>query len=462
MSKKKGTILIADDNKGVLDSIRLFLKQRFENVLTVADPGLIPTVIRNENSDVVLLDMNFSAGVMTGNEGIYWLKRIIEQDPSIVVVMITAYGDIELAVKAMKEGAFDFIVKPWDNKKLYATVNAALQLRQSRREVAKLKNQKQLIQSDANKHFKIFRGTSPEMNKIFETISKVAVTDANVLITGENGTGKELIAREIHRMSKRSQEIFMPVDLGSITETLFESEMFGHVKGAFTNAEEDRTGRLESASGGTCFLDEISNASLAAQAKLLTALERKSITPVGSNREIPVDIRLVCASNKNLKTLVEKELFREDLFYRINTVEIALPPLRERKEDIPTLAESFLEQFKTKYGKHHLKIGRAAHENLQSYQWPGNVRELKHAVERAVILGSNEVILPGDLSLGDDKVSVKPGYEQVSLREAEKKAIQNALYTNRGNISEAARQLQIPRQRLYRKIKKYDLEVPLN
>ncbi len=457
MSKKRGTILIVDDNKGVLESVRLFLKQRFEKVLTITDPNRIPALIRDEEVDVVLLDMNFSAGVITGNEGIYWLKRIASRDSSVVVVMITAYGDIELAVKAMKEGAFDFIVKPWDNQKLYATINAAMQLRHSHKEVSRLKNQKQLIISDTDRQFRIFRGTSPSMNKIYKTASKVAGTDANVLITGENGTGKELIAREIHRLSKRAGEIFMPVDLGSITETLFESELFGHAKGAFTDAGEDRTGRLESASGGTCFLDEISNASLSSQAKLLSALERKSITPVGSNREIPVDIRLISASNKNLKNMVEKGVFREDLYYRINTVEITLPPLRERKEDIPLLAESFLRHFSEKYGKYNIKTGRAAYESLQSYHWPGNVRELKHAVERAVILCSSDIITPEDLSIDTFPAAPVQDFQTASLEEAQKTVIINALNKSGGNITEAARQLQIPRQRLYRKIKKYDL-----
>jgi DNA-binding NtrC family response regulator len=457
MIKKKGNILIVDDNKSVLASMELFLKHQFAAVFTLTDPNRITSIMNDEEIDVVLLDMNFTAGINTGNEGIFWLNRIKSIDSSIVVVMITAYGDIELAVKAMKEGAFDFIVKPWDNKKLLATVNAALQLRYSRKEVSILKSQKKHFQTDSEKQFRIIRGKSRVMEDIFSIMLKVAGTDTNILITGENGTGKELIAREIHRISHRSAEIFMPVDLGSISETLFESEMFGHTRGAFTDAKEPRTGRFESASGGTLFLDEISNASLSVQAKLLTSIERRCITPVGSNRSIPLDIRLICATNKDLKETVNNGLFREDLFFRINTVPITIPPLRERKEDIEILAGSFLDHFSTRYGKKGIRLGAQALNKLMNYPWPGNIRELKHTVERAVILSNSDIISPSDLSIEYTPATGLNFQGKVSLDQGEKSIIIKALKVNNGNISETAKQLDIPRQRLYRKMKKYGL-----
>lgn len=457
MIKKKGNILIVDDNKSVLASMELFLKHQFAGVFTLTDPNRITSVLNDEDIDVILLDMNFAAGINTGNEGIFWLNRIKTIDATVVVVMITAYGDIELAVKAMKEGAFDFIVKPWDNKKLLATINAALQLKYSRKEVNILKSQKKHFQSDTEKQFRIIRGKSKVMENIFSTMLKVAETDTNILITGENGTGKELIAREIHRISQRSGEIFMPVDLGSISETLFESEMFGHSRGAFTDAKEQRTGRFESASGGTLFLDEISNASLSVQAKLLTSIERRCITPVGSNRSISLDIRLICATNKDLKAMVGHRQFREDLYFRINTVLISIPPLRDRKEDIEILAGSFLDHFSSRYGKKGIRLGTPAINTLMNYQWPGNIRELKHTVERAVILSSSDIISPPDLSLEYTPTSAFNSQNKASLDEGEKSIIAKALKVNNGNISETAKQLDIPRQRLYRKMKKYGL-----
>jgi DNA-binding NtrC family response regulator len=454
----KGKILIVDDNAGVLDSLDLFLKNKFDKITTLRNPNHILSQLGQDEYDIVLLDMNFTAGVNTGNEGLFWLRKILKTEPTPIIILITAYGDIELAVTAMKDGATDFIVKPWDNKKLLATIQAAMKLRESQIEVSKLKSKQKLIAHDINKHFKMFTGNSETMRHIYSTIAKVAKTDASVLITGENGTGKEVVAREIHAASKRHNEVFVSVDLGSLTETLFESEMFGHVKGAFTDAKENRTGRFENASGGTLFLDEIGNLSLSLQAKLLTVLESRMVTPVGSNKAIPFNIRLISATNKNILKMSETGTFRQDLFYRINTVTIELPPLRERGNDILILAEHFLKEFSEKYEKQKLRYSTAANETLLYYKWPGNIRELKHTIEKAVILSDSEIIHPENFGLDNNYGHSLEQLSAISIGEAEKKIIKVSLDRHKWNISEAARELNIGRQTLYRKIRNYGLQ----
>lgn len=454
---KSGTLLIVDDNQSVLNSLDLFLKHHFERVLTIKSPNQVSFILTTEEVDVVLLDMNFTAGINTGNEGIFWLKKILKQEPAMVVVMITAYGDVDLAVKAIKEGATDFVQKPWDNQKLLATLQTAVELRKSRKEVSRLKIQHRQLHSDLDKNYTKIIGESAVMQNLMKTISKVAVTDANVMILGENGTGKELIAREIHRQSKRVSCDFVSVDLGSLSESLFESEMFGHVKGAFTDAKEDRIGRFEEASGGTLFLDEIGNLSFSLQAKLLTSIEQKKITPLGTNKEVVVNIRLISATNKNLPEVVNEKLFREDLFYRLNTVQIEIPPLRERGNDISSLAEFYLQKYAAKYEKSQLRFRSDALYKLTDYSWPGNIRELDHTIEKAVILSDNDFISSGDFDFTSKLHSEKNLTKGLSLEEGEKIMIQNSLLKNNGNISEAAKELGIGRQTLYRKIERYGI-----
>ncbi len=458
MESMPGKILIVDDNKSVLDALKLFLEDYFGVIMTAGNPNRIPQLMAQENYDIILLDMNFSAGKMTGNEGFYWLKEILRIDPLAVVVHITAYGDIEMAVRAIKEGATDFVLKPWDNYKLLVTLQSAYQLRKSRIEVKKLKQNQKHLSESLNNDFSLIRGPSASMEKIYQSIPRIAKSDANVLITGENGTGKEVIAREIHKQSDRRDEIFMRVDLGSLNESLFESELFGHVKGAFTDAKEDRIGKIESASGGTLFLDEIGNLSLAMQSKLLSVLQNKEICPLGSNKIIAVDVRFVFATNKDLEKLIEVNAFREDLFYRINTVQLTLPPLRARIEDIPVLIGFFLDVYRTKYARPLLRIQENAIKALQEYPWPGNIRELQHSVEKAVILSTSELLQAADFFL--DKRIVPPVSEPrtfKSLEEAERHTILAVLERNKGNLSKTAKELRIGRQTLYNKLKKYTI-----
>lgn len=393
---KKGNILIVDDNKNVLSALRILLSDYFENIVLLTSPNTLMSELWDKNPDVVLLDMNFSAGINSGNEGLFWLSEIKKADEELPVVLFTAYADIDLAVKALKGGATDFVVKPWDNAKLLATLQSAYSLRQSRKEVKKLREKQSVLNRDIQKEEDICWGKSPAMQRLLTMIKKVAVTDANVLITGENGTGKELIAKMIHRYSPRAAETLIIVDMGAVTETLFESELFGHVKGAFTDAKADRSGKFEAADGGSLFLDEIGNLSYPLQAKLLSALQTRHITRVGSNKSISVDIRLISATNKNLFKSVKKGEFREDLLYRINTIHLEVPPLRERREDIPQLADFFLRRLARKYGKSDLKLGEKTLCKLESYAWPGNVRELEHAIEKAVILSDNQELQPND------------------------------------------------------------------
>ena len=451
----EGKILIVDDDKEVLESLELLLKYEFGEVHTLSNPVLLPGRINKGSFDLILLDMNFSAGVNTGNEGLFLLGEILKEDPEAIVIMITAYGDAELAVRAIKQGATDFIQKPWNADKLIAGLKTAFRLKESRKKVKNLERDNQSLKEDLEKLHPVFIGESAPMLEVVRSIRKVAPTDANVLITGENGTGKELIARMLHRESKRAMEVFVSVDLGSLSPTLFESELFGHVKGAFTDARTDRTGRIESATGGTLFLDEIGNLSLSLQSKLLAVLQRREITPIGSNRVIPVDFRLVTATNKDPFQLAGEQLFREDLLYRINTVRINLPPLREREGDLIVLTEHFLERFARKYDKPGLKIGQKTLDILRAHQWPGNIRELQHAIEHAVIMCETTILSLGDFNLRLDK---SPGQLSLNLEEVEKRAIEEALRKHRGRLNETFKELGISRTTLYHKMKKYGLQ----
>jgi DNA-binding NtrC family response regulator len=450
---QKGNILIVDDNRSILSTLEILLSQEFQSVTAITNPNQIISELRKKSYNLVILDMNFSAGINSGNEGIYWLGRIKEINPEISVVMITAYGDVDLAVKALKEGASDFVLKPWDNNKLLATLRLALQLSQSKEEVRKLKERETVLKKEMTREQKRLLGSSPKWMEILAMAKKVARTDANVLITGENGTGKELIAQEIHRLSERSGEVLVSVDMGAVTETLFESELFGHVRGAFTDARENRLGKFEIANKGTLFLDEIGNLSFHLQAKLLAALENRAITRIGANQVIPVDIRLICATNRNINEMVTSGLFREDLLYRINTIHIELPPLRERGRDIIIMAEFFLQKFAAKYAKPNLRLNQNAIERLLNYPWPGNVRELQHTIEKAVILSESEIITPADLYLKNTNLFA-PNQPFTTLEEMESHMIRQALDKHNGNFTAAAEQLGITRQTLYNRIKK--------
>ena len=453
----KGTLLIVDDNKSVNSALEMMLQYEVKKIITITSPKRIHEILDQTEIDIVLLDMNFQAGINSGNEGLFWMKEILKHDNNISVVMITAYGDVELAVKAIREGAVDFILKPWDNEKLLATINAAWKLRASRQEALILKNDNQFLKKEIKRgEEKIVLGASPTMINVMNIVRKVAGTDANVLITGENGTGKELVAREIHNLSKRSNELLVSVDMGSITETLFESEMFGHVKGAFTDAKDDRTGKFEIAQKGTLFLDEIGNLSAQSQSKLLSALQNRYIIRVGSNRQIPVDIRLICATNCRLPARVSEGLFREDLLYRINTIQIEVPPLRDRVDDIPVLALHFLRIYCEKYNKFNKKISTQALEKLSNYHWPGNVRELQHSIEKAVILSDSSVLNPSDFSFNTSTKGLMDS-SNTTLEEMEKKLIGESIKKYDNNLSMVASKLGITRQTLYNKLKKYDL-----
>ena len=454
---QKGNILIVDDSKNVLLALEMLLSPEFNRITCLSNPNLILAELNKESYELVLLDMNFRAGVNTGNEGLYWLGRIRQEHPDISVVLITAYGDVELAVKALKAGATDFVLKPWDNARLLATVRSAVKLGISREEIKGLRlREKELINSINSSEREII-GSSPEIQSVLRTVEKVAGTGTSVLITGENGTGKELIAKRIHDLSGRREELMVTVDMGAVTETLLESELFGHVKGAFTDARENRTGKFEFASGGTLFLDEIANLPHGSQAKLLSALQNRQITRVGSNIPVRIDIRLISATNRDLNEMAARGEFREDLLYRINTILIEVPPLRSRKTDIPVLAGHFLKKYSEKYNKNHLEISARAMEKMVDYRWPGNIRELEHTVEKAVILSETESLTVADLFHGYaefEKHEVMP----VKLEEMEKKMITRAIGQNMGNIKAASNQLGITRQTLYNKMKKYNIE----
>lgn len=457
---KSGKILIVDDNEDLLKAAKMYLKRHFAQVDIEKNPEAIPALLHHEDYDVILLDMNFTKDVSSGSEGYYWLEKILSIDPSAVVVLITAYGDVQMAVKAIKAGATDFVLKPWENEKLLATLYSSMRLRESRDQIQTLQIKNQEINQQINQKFSDIIGQSQSMQRIFQTLERVALTDANVLILGENGTGKELIARAIHRNSPRQNETFAAVDLGSITETLFESELFGHKKGSFTDAKEDRAGRFEFANNGTLFLDEIGNLSLPLQAKLLTVLQNRRVSRVGSNKDITIDIRLICATNMPLYEMVKENKFRQDLLYRINTIEIEIPPLRERIEDIPLLANHFLKHYATKYTKTVSKISDAAMTRMTKHPWPGNIRELQHAIERAIILSNSAVLQPEDFSFStsnpkenDPELSL----DQFNLDEVEKLLIRKVLKKYNGNITQAAAELGLTRSSLYRRLEKHGL-----
>ena len=459
VEKEIGKILIIDDDEDVLLAAKMLLKKYAAEVIIEKNPKKIPFLLNDDIYDVILLDMNFSKDITSGKEGFYWLTQIKEKDPDAVVILITAFGDVEMAVKALKEGATDFVLKPWQNEKLIATISTAARLKRSFQEVDQLKQTKKILQEDSYQPFKEILGESQSLREVFNIIDKVAATDANILILGENGTGKELVARAIHNKSLRKEQVFIGVDMGAITETLFESELFGHKKGSFTDAKEDRTGRFEIAQGGSLFLDEIGNLSLPLQAKLLTALQRREITRIGSNKPVPNDIRLICATNMPIYDMVKDGHFRQDLLYRVNTVELHIPPLRERAEDIPILTEHFIDLYCKKYRKPLKNIPVTTMKKLQKYKWPGNVRELQHAIERAIIMSESSSLSPEDfffLSQVNDQDD-PPEQNILDLDEVEKNTILKAINKHNGNISKAAKELGLTRASLYRRLEKHGL-----
>ena len=443
--KKNGNILIVDDNRNVLTALQLLLKPYFNRIELLPSPVTLPSVLRETEWNVLLLDMNFTSGINNGNEGLYWLHEVLRLRPKLPVVLFTAYADIDLAVRGIKEGATDFVVKPWDNQKLTDTLLKAAAPARSRQEERPAETPD------------MYWGESSAMLQLRKMVEKVAATDANVLITGENGTGKEMLARELHRLSQRDGHPMVTVDMGAVTETLFESELFGHVKGAFTDARADRPGKFEAADHGTLFLDEIGNLPYHLQAKLLTALQRRSIVRVGSNTPIPVDIRLICATNRNLPALVQRGEFREDLLYRINTIHLEIPPLRERPQDILPLAEKFIVRFAQKYDKGELHLTEEARGKLSRHPWKGNIRELEHAIEKAVIIGDDPTLPAEVFQLQQTGETVDEAAPASTLEEMERQMIRKALATCSGNLSAVAAQLDITRQTLYNKMKKYGL-----
>jgi two-component system response regulator HydG len=456
VSPEPAKILMIDDDEDVLLAAKMLLKKQNHHVIIEKNPNKIPFLLNNDKYDVILLDMNYSKDITSGKEGFYWLEQVLERDPNAVVILITAFGDVEMAVRALKQGATDFILKPWQNEKLIATISTAIRLRQSYNEVDKLKKAKEMLEEQISRPFGEIIGKSAAIEGVFSLIEKVAATDANILILGENGTGKELIARAIHHRSLRKNNSFVPVDMGAITETLFESELFGHKKGAFTDAREDRPGRFELANDGTLFLDEIGNLSLSLQSKLLSALQSRNVTRVGANQPIPVNIRLICATNMPLHKMVQEGTFRQDLLYRINTVEIQVPPLCERTDDIPLLANHYLEYYAKKYHKQIGKIAPGATEKLKRYAWPGNIRELQHAIERAVIMTDSDALQESDF-LFSRSLSAPVTADTLNLDEVEKTAIVKALQLHSGNISKAADELGLTRASLYRRMEKYGI-----
>ena len=457
---KPGRILIVDDDEDILTAGRLLLRRHFEDVETLADPTGIPERLAQADFDAVLLDMNFGPGESSGRQGLEWLARILEIEPNLAVVMITAHGGVDTAVEAMKRGAVDFVAKPWQNEKVVATLSAAVELHQRRVEAESLKSVNRLLGQPGRSEASPIIGNSKALADVLSLVERAAPTDANVLILGENGTGKELIARELHRQSQRAGRSFLAVDMGSISESLFESELFGHRKGAFTGANEDRAGRFQAADGGTLFLDEIGNLPLHLQPKLLTALEQRRVTPVGTDRAQAVDVRIVSATNVPVETLLDERRFRPDLLFRLNTVEITVPPLRERREDIVPIARHYLELYSRKYGKDGKSFSPAAEQALAEDPWPGNVRALRHAVERAVILAPDDMIAPEDLSLGAaarPAAGVATAPTVHNLDQMERQTIEKVLRKHGFNISRAAKELGLTRASLYRRMEKHGL-----
>jgi DNA-binding NtrC family response regulator len=454
---RKGNLLIVEDNKEIMEALELFLEDEFDLVTGLKSPNLIASTMQSGSYDLVMLDMNFSAGIVTGNEGLYWLKEVLKIDPTVSVIMMTAYGDIDLAVKAMKIGAVDFILKPWDSDKLLATLRTSLKLRESNLEIQKLRGRQNHLSAELDHQFSEIIGECPQILRVMEVVEKVSKTEVNILITGENGTGKGLIAREIHHRSTRSKEAMITVDMASIPVTLFESEMFGHKKGAFTDARQDRIGRFETASGGTLFLDEIGNLSLGMQAKILNSLQERHIIPLGSNKAVPIDIRLVCATNKNLEKMTLDGTFRQDLLFRINTIQIDLPPLRERGNDIDLMAHHFLGRYAKKYNRAPLEFTKEAISAMRDYSWPGNIRELEHSIEKATILAEGNEVRPDDLHLKNAPSQQAAHHERASYEDYEREIIKKALIRNGGNLTSAAKELGISRQTIYNKMKRYGL-----
>ena len=457
--RKSGTILIVDDDDDILTAGRLLLRRDFGEVVTCRNPTELPELLGRHDIDVTLLDMNFGPGESSGEQGLQWLERILEVDPAAVVVMITAHGSVNTAVEAMKRGAIDFIAKPWQNEKVVATVSAALKLRRSRRESESLRQANEALMEAAGPQRIV--GESQPIREVLDIVRRAAPTDANVLILGENGTGKELIAREIHRQSGRADRTFLSIDMGSLSESLFESELFGHRKGSFTGATADRTGRIQAANGGTLFLDEIGNLPLHLQAKLLSVLEQRRVTPVGSERAIPFDVRIIAATNVPAATLADETHFRPDLLFRLNTVEITVPPLRDRPDDIVPIAQHFLQHFSRKYGGAKRRFSRETEAALLGYDWPGNVRALRHAIERAVILAEGDVLEPGDLQLDYTQQTARASTAVMptilNLDHLEKETILKALRKHGFNISRAASDLGLTRASLYRRMEKHDI-----
>jgi DNA-binding NtrC family response regulator len=449
---KKGRILIVDDNVNVLTALVQLLEPEFERVISVDDPEQIPGVLQIEDIDVVLLDMNFDQGISSGDEGIYWLEKILAKDPDMVVVLITAYGSINLAIECIKKGALDFLLKPWDNDKLLTTIRSGLELRQSRKMVRSLREKQSHLNEIILSRDSDFIGVSDSLIKIRKMISRIAASDSTVLILGENGTGKEVVAKEIHKQSDRRDEVFVHVDIGAVPDTLFESELFGHVKGAYTDASKDRAGRFELASGGTIFLDEIGNLTPPLQAKLLYVIQNREVTRLGSNKAVKIDARIICATNNDLVKMIEENRFREDLYYRINTIEIFIPPLRERRDDIRILSDFFLEEFRKKYSREDIYFSDAFRYYLEAQEWPGNVRQLRSCIERAVLLTESSAIMPEGLAAGAGGGSAEKE-ESRSLREIEKEVLKETLKRNKGNIKKTAEELGIARSTVYNKLR---------
>ena len=460
MLKTNATILIIDDDEDVLLSAKLLLKKQFEKVITRNNPKEINQLISKEEIDVIVLDMNYRIGFNDGKEGIYWLKHILSINPKMVIILMTAYGEVELAVNAIKMGAFDFILKPWSNEKFLATINAALVLSNSNKKIAILEHTNEVLQKSNDQKFGPIIGRSSAMKQVMNTIKKVSVTDASILILGENGTGKQHLAREIHKRSVFSQGPFIHVDLGALSENLFESELFGHKKGAFTDASEDKPGRFEMAENGTLFLDEIGNLPYNLQSKLLTVLQDRKVSRLGEGIERPFNARLLFATNAPLNQWVEEGKFRQDLMFRINTVEITIPPLRQRPEDINDFIELYLQLFREKYHKSHLVINEEAIKILQSHKWPGNVREIQHTIERGVIMSDDHEIKLSDFNLSTQKTESSNSsneYDNLNLQDIEKLLVQKALDKYEGNISKAAKELGLTRAALYRRLEKFNL-----
>jgi two-component system response regulator HydG len=452
MILKKATVLVVDDDTDVLTAVKLLLKTEVQEIITEKNPENINSLLSRNQIDLVLLDMNFNSAMNTGNEGIYWLRKVKEWKPNVCVIMITAYGDIDLAVRSLKEGANDFVVKPWHNERLIETIKDLLDKQEG------VKKPKVAAKSTAGST--AILGEAEAMQDIFYKVNKIAPTDANILILGENGTGKDLMAKAIHERSLRANKPFIKVDVGALTDTLFESELFGHKKGAYTDAREDRTGRFEDAEGGTLFLDEIGNISLQQQAKLLTVLQNRQVTRLGTNKAVDINIRLICATNIPLQELANENKFRKDLIYRINTVEITMPPLRKRSNDVPLLARHFAKIYATKYLKPAVDFSSSALQKLQSYNYPGNVRELQYTIERAIIMADDTLLQPDDLifsSLESGIAEAPETADNVPLSMMEKNAILRVIEKHGGNITRAAKELGLTRTALYRRLNKYDI-----